>query len=250
MSIDPTGASTYAAMAMDPASSNGLSDPSDARRMKTDEAIESFEGYLAQLMVKEMRRTIPDGGLLGSKAADMFMDVLDQEIAARIASGPGLGMREAFGDSFGGGASVASAAHPHPEGHAGRQWPARPPVEGVVTSRYGRRSDPFTSDHRMHDGVDIAAPHGSAIRAVRHGTVVLAGQRQGYGNVVMVDHGDGLQTLYAHCDQLDVQVGARVRAGQQVATVGDTGRATGAHLHFEVRVDGEAVNPEGALRWR
>lgn len=249
MSVDPTGASTYASMAMDPAAASGLSDRDHASRMAPEEAIESFEGYLAQLMVREMRRTIPDGGLLSSRAADMFMDVLDQEIATRIAEGPGLGMREALADVLPG-AEAGHAAHLAPEARPGRQWPARHPVDGVVTSRYGRRSDPFTDRHSMHDGVDIAARRGSPVRAVRDGTVVLAGQRSGYGNVVLVDHGDGLQTLYAHCERLDVREGATVRAGQRVGTVGDTGRATGPHLHFEVRVDGEAVDPDGALRWR
>jgi len=250
MSIDPTGAANLASMAVDAAPRSALdADPSSVSRMSADEAIESFEGYLAQMMVREMRRTIPDGGLLSSRAADMFMDVLDQEIATRIASGPGLGMREAFGDAMGASVGAASGAGHGPES-GGRQWSARSPVDGIVTSRFGKRDDPFTQATRMHDGLDIAAERGSGVRAVRSGTVVLAGNRDGYGKVVMLDHGDGLQTLYAHCDRIDVRPGATVRAGQRLGTVGDTGRATGPHLHFEVRVDGRSVDPEGALRWK
>ena len=141
-------------------------------------------------------------------------------------------------------------AAPAPEAGGQRQWPARRPVDGVITSRFGHRSDPFHGGHRMHDGMDIAADHGSPVRAVRDGQVSFAGRRGGYGNVVVVDHGDGLQTLYAHCDSLNVRAGQRVEAGSVVGAVGDTGRATGAHLHFEVRVDGEAVDPSHALRWR
>ena len=217
--------------------------------MNPEEAIRSFESYLAQIMVKEMRATLPDGGLLSNQAAEMFMGVFDQEVAERIAAGPGLGLRQALGGAMGDRAgSMAPLLLPEAPGH--RQWPARPPVEGVITSQYGRREDPFHHDERMHSGVDIAADHGSPIRSVRDGEVLFAGRRGGYGNVVIVDHGEGLQTLYAHCESLNVRAGQRVKAGSVVGAVGSTGRSTGAHLHFEVRVDGETVDPDETLRWR
>jgi murein DD-endopeptidase MepM/ murein hydrolase activator NlpD len=85
---------------------------------------------------------------------------------------------------------------------------------------------------------------------VKAGTVTMAGRRSGYGNVVVVDHGDGLTTLYAHCDSLSVRAGQQVQPGDVIAQVGDTGRATGPHLHFEVRSDGVAVDPIETFGWR
>ena len=249
MAIDPTGASALAGLALDPAARSGVDKPHN-RPGSDAEAIRKFEGYLAQVMVREMRKTIPDGGLFDSNAVDMFMDVLDQEIAERVADGPGLGLEASLAGSLG----LEPEAHPlsalpHGALHH-RAWPAQHPVDGIVTSRFGHRADPIHGGHRMHKGMDIAAEKGSAVRAVRDGIVRSAGTRSGYGKVVVVDHGDGLQTLYAHCDSLQVQAGARVHAGQAIATVGDTGRATGPHLHFEVRLEGAAVNPEGVLHWR
>ncbi len=252
MSIDPTAPSALLNLQASAGTRSALeSDPASVRRMETARAAEAFEGYLAQIMVREMRKTIPEGGLMGSHALDVFMDVLDQEISERIADSGGFGMQQALMGamdpqaSVGGGQGMLQG----PEGH-GRRWSAQHPVDGVVTSRFGRRADPFQDRDAHHAGMDIAAAKGSPIRAVRDGEVVFAGERSGYGRVAIVDHGDGLQTLYAHCDRLSVRQGQRVGAGQPIATVGETGRATGPHLHFEVRVDGRAVNPEGALRWR
>jgi murein DD-endopeptidase MepM/ murein hydrolase activator NlpD len=98
--------------------------------------------------------------------------------------------------------------------------------------------------------MDIAAPTGTPIMAVEGGEVMLAGHRKGYGNVVMVRHDDGTTGLYAHCHELGVRKGDRVHAGESIATVGATGRATGPHLHFELRADGTAVNPEAVYQWQ
>ena len=112
-------------------------------------------------------------------------------------------------------------------------WPAR----GQLTSRFGWRR------WRHHDGIDIAAPYGSPIYAARPGRVVFAGWYFAYGRAVIVDHGDGLQTLYGHASQLLVRTGETVNQGELIARVGSSGRATGPHVHFEVRVNGKAVNP-------
>lgn len=115
--------------------------------------------------------------------------------------------------------------------------------EGRLSARFGLRHDPFTGEQRFHNGLDIAAPRGTPIASVADGTVVFAGRQRGYGRTVVIDHGNGLRTRYAHADSLDVQVGARVTKGQIVAAVGSTGRSTGPHLHFEVTKNGHPVEP-------
>ncbi|MFN7927440.1 MAG: peptidoglycan DD-metalloendopeptidase family protein [Blastocatellia bacterium] len=121
--------------------------------------------------------------------------------------------------------------------------PLHAPLEGRITSGFGLRNDPINGHLRQHHGIDIAAPRGTAIGAAAAGTVVFAGRRGGYGNTVIIEQADGKQTLYGHADQLMVRVGDEVAAGQQIATVGSTGRSTGPHLHFEVRENGQSVNP-------
>lgn len=118
-------------------------------------------------------------------------------------------------------------------------WPTR----GWVTSDFGQRLDPYTADKVMHAGLDIAAPHGKEVEAPSDGTVVFAGLEGGYGNVLVIDHGYGIKTRYGHLSQLLVKAGDKVVRGQKVALVGNTGRSTGPHLHYEVRVNGVAQNP-------
>jgi murein DD-endopeptidase MepM/ murein hydrolase activator NlpD len=113
-------------------------------------------------------------------------------------------------------------------------WPSR----GVLTSRFGLRRY-----RRHHDGIDIAAPHGTPIYASRDGVVEYSGWKAGYGRVVFLEHGGGLVTVYGHASKLLVRAGEKVKKGQLIAHVGCTGRCTGAHLHFEVRINGAARNP-------
>lgn len=121
------------------------------------------------------------------------------------------------------------------------------PVPGGITSGFGMRFHPILHRSRLHAGCDFGGGTGTPIVAVASGTVVYAGTMRGYGNVVVVDHGGGLSTLYAHCSSIGVSDGATVAQGQTIARVGSTGLATGPHLHFEVRKNGAPVNPVGAL---
>ena len=118
-----------------------------------------------------------------------------------------------------------------------------PVTTGFVGSGFGRRLDPFSGQMAMHAGLDFAAPAGTPILAAAGGVVSVAEYSAAYGNMVVVDHGNGLQTLYAHASKLEVRAGDIVRKGQQIARVGSTGRSTGAHLHFEVHVNGAPQNP-------
>ena len=118
----------------------------------------------------------------------------------------------------------------------------------VVTSEFGYRRDPFTGERKGHSGMDLAVPTGTSVRAALPGTVTVSTyNRGGYGYYVMIDHGGGLATLYGHCSQLLARVGQTVEAGDVIALSGSTGRSTGPHLHFEVRVNGERTNPRSYL---
>ena len=119
----------------------------------------------------------------------------------------------------------------------------RPITWGWLSSKYGYRSDPFTGKRAWHGGVDLAGKDGSDIIAVAGGVVTWSGERYGYGNLVEIDHGDGLVTRYAHCKTVKVGVGDVVQKGQVVALMGSTGRSTGPHVHFEVLQNGRTKDP-------
>ncbi len=128
--------------------------------------------------------------------------------------------------------------------------PYRKPVIGEVefTSGFGVRSDPFLGRPAMHTGLDFRAATGDPARVTANGKVVSAGWSGGYGRMVEVDHGNGLSTRYGHLSEINVKVGEIVKLGQVIGLVGSTGRSTGPHLHYETRIDGEAVDPQKFLR--
>ncbi|MGE0039792.1 MAG: peptidoglycan DD-metalloendopeptidase family protein [Vicinamibacterales bacterium] len=119
-------------------------------------------------------------------------------------------------------------------------------VDGKVTSAFGMRRDPFHGQTTFHTGVDLRAAYGQQVPAVSEGRVAFAGEQGGYGLTVVVDHGGGLQTRYAHLSAIDVTAGQTLAAGQVLGRVGQTGRATAPHLHFEVSQGGQKVDPERA----
>ncbi|MCU1485002.1 MAG: Peptidase [Actinomycetia bacterium] len=133
--------------------------------------------------------------------------------------------------------STAGGAGTTARNAGGCIWPAR----GRVTSEYGRRWG------RLHAGIDIGAPTGTAIWAAKAGTVIFSGQQSGYGNVIIIDHGGGMTTLYGHQSRRIAQDGQHVSQGQLIGKVGSTGHSTGSHLHFETRYGGTPRNPRGCL---
>jgi hypothetical protein len=128
--------------------------------------------------------------------------------------------------------------------------PYRKPVVGEIefTSGFGVRSDPFLGRPAMHTGLDFRAATGDPVRATANGKVASSGWSGGYGRMVEIDHGNGLSTRYGHLSEINVKVGDGVRIGQVIGSVGSTGRSTGPHLHYETRIDGEAVDPQKFLR--
>lgn len=126
--------------------------------------------------------------------------------------------------------------------------PSDLPTEGMqLSSGFGYRFDPFNGQRAMHSGLDFRGAHGTPIRTAAAGRVRFAGVMSGYGNVIDVDHGHGIMTRYAHLAGFTVRKGQEVAPGQKIARMGSTGRSTGTHLHFEVRVNGVAVNPRRFL---
>ncbi len=129
-----------------------------------------------------------------------------------------------------------------------RALPSRFPVAGsFITSGFGRRADPFGGGGEYHKGIDFEANPGDPVLAVADGVVSFAGARNGYGNTIEIDHGNGYVTRYAHNSRLTHQVGDLVRVGQEIAKAGSTGRSTGTHVHFEVWQDGVVVDPRRFL---
>lgn len=145
-------------------------------------------------------------------------------------------------------AAIAAFLRGHSSGTAtvspkGMSWP----VSGPLTSGFGWRTHPIFHTRRFHAGIDIGAPSGTPIRAAATGKVIFAAAKSGYGNTVIIDHGGGLATLYGHMSSIGAGAGAVVARGATIGGVGCTGYCTGPHLHFEVRVNGDPVNPMGWL---
>ena len=128
--------------------------------------------------------------------------------------------------------------------------PVRKPIFGEIdmSSPFGMRMDPFMKGPAIHTGIDMRGDTGDPVRVTANGTVTVAGWNGGYGNMVEVDHGNGLATRYGHMSKIEVRVGQHVRIGETIGRIGSTGRSTGPHLHYETRIDGEAVDPQKFLR--
>ena len=166
-----------------------------------------------------------------------------------IRSPAGAGFEAALARALGENPAATADAAP-PSAADVQTFPAPPgsgtltlPVAGPVTSPFGARTSPTTGSQEFHEGMDIGAAEGTPIRAAAPGTVTFAGQMSGYGNVVILSHGGGMQTRYAHQSAMSVTAGQTVAAGEVIGAVGATGEATGPHLHFEVRLNGVAVDP-------
>lgn len=138
----------------------------------------------------------------------------------------------------------------HVISHTGKIMSALPlrwPLRGPVKSEFGRRQSPWTGKPEQHDGMDIGASPGTPVEAPAVGKVLLAGSGGDYGRHVMLDHGNGVRSLYGHLRKLDVKSGQRVERGQVVGLVGSSGRSTGPHLHYQVMVQGKPVDPRAFL---
>jgi murein DD-endopeptidase MepM/ murein hydrolase activator NlpD len=201
---------------------------------------QEFVSFLYQEVLKAMRATLPQDGF-GEKSEalsrDIYTSMMDAEIAKAMAKR----------DSSGFAKTVEKALDKMITPRARTPNETAPPSDGVVSSLYGMRKDPFSGHKKFHSGIDIAAPAGTPVKAAAPGKVSFSGPVPGYGNLVEIDHGGGLVTRYGHNSANLVAVGDRIEAGQAIALIGSTGRATGAHVHFEVRRAGKPSDPESLL---
>jgi murein DD-endopeptidase MepM/ murein hydrolase activator NlpD len=161
---------------------------------------------------------------------------------AQIAGGPSFTPPPVAGGAF---ASLVNAVFQPPVQPlaSAAATPMQWPVAGEISSAFGERKNPMGPGDDFHPGVDIAADEGTPIAAAAAGRVISAGPDGGYGNLIVVDDGNGMTTRYGHCSQIFARVGDLVGPGQTIGAVGSTGHSTGPHLHFEVRVNDEPVDP-------
>lgn len=208
-------------------------------------AATQLEAFFIRRMLAEMRAGLGESKLLGGgHAGKMFQEMLDEAMADEMSAAGGMGIADMV--------EVELSEHkPAQRAAGGAMGYARvsaplqrhPLHEAQVSSDFGQRIHPVSHERSFHTGLDLAAPKGAAVSSVGDGTVIRAERAGSYGNLVVVDHGGGVETRYAHLDEIAVQRGARVRAGESIGTVGESGRATGPHLHLEVRRQGQAVDP-------
>lgn len=215
-------------------------------------AAKQLEAFFLRQMLAEARPQ--GGGFDGGFAGDTFKQMLDEAIADKMAGAGGIGMSQMFAQQLdkGSAETAAPVAGQMPSSMIGDlpdpNLPAGAPrfvlpVAGRASSGYGMRADPVHGGMVNHPGFDLAAPVGTEVGAAAAGTVTHAGPAGTYGNLVTVRHENGFETRYAHLSAVDVKVGDAVTPGQDVGKVGTTGYSTGPHLHFEVRQDGQAIDP-------
>lgn len=198
-------------------------------------AVQELEVVFLTQLVEALRRTLPDGALFPkTPGSDVYEGLFDREMATALAERDPLGMAAQLG--------AGAEIHAVP----GDAVDVVPPVVGTVSSPFGPRRDPVSGARRMHHGVDLAVPAGTAVRAVAAGRVVASGWSGDAGRRVVLEHGGNYRTVYAHAGRTLVREGDTVVAGQVIATVGSSGRSTGPHLHFEVSQSGVALDPTRA----
>ncbi len=213
-------------------------------------AAAEFEAFMIGYIFNLAYKTVPKSGLLGDGSTEeIYQSMFINEVATKVAeSGRGFGLAQQLLPK-----GVAATPDPKPAMLWDESLMAGfdlgvPPT--AISSAYGERKNPLTGHPDFHDGIDVALPMGSPIRAVAEGKVVFSGQQRGYGNVIIIEHPNGLRTLYGHNSENHVQAGDAVSRGQAIGLTGNTGRSTGPHLHFEVRKGGEAINPRPYLSFR
>jgi murein DD-endopeptidase MepM/ murein hydrolase activator NlpD len=267
MSIDTVNNEATQGISLDP------SKRADADRQEIKRLAQQFEAMLMTQMLREMRRSMLDDEEAKENGfgAEAMTDTADVELGAALSRTGGIGLTEGllkvFERQITGIQEAGRAGEPGRAGGAGRAGETDPAgladqardvsnssallltdvtTAASVSSKFGWRLDPLSGEKRFHQGVDIAVAYGHDVKAAANGIVSFAGVQNGYGNTVVIDHDGGRQTRYAHLSQEMVRAGDVVSEGQVLGKSGNSGRSTGAHLHFEMLVNGRPVNPVAA----
>ena len=188
------------------------------------------QGMFTEVMLKAMEDSVDaeDGLFGGSASSDIYRGMVREQLASAVSGHLNSPLEGQLNQVFHKSSSASSKEDRSND-------VSNLPVSGVISSPRGWRRDPINGESRYHAGTDIAAPAGTPIRAVAEGRVIESGSKSGYGNTVVIETGDGHKMLYAHNNQNFVRVGDWVSRGDTIAEVGSTGRATGPHVHFEVK---------------
>ncbi len=235
-------------------------------------ASQEFESLFIAYLLKTMRETVEESNLGEGDGfgKGIYTELFDQEVSRSIAKHGALGISDLLLKRLGTGEPEAAGSKSTPKENS--ELPSTPtselkpsrgseelssdlpdfslPIHAQVTSKYGLRRDPFNHQVKFHKGIDLAAPEGMDVQAALGGEVVFAGYENGYGNTVVLRHAEGLQTRYAHLATMDVRTGDLIAAQAKLGTVGNSGRSTGPHLHFEVTRNGKQIDPGTTLAER
>ncbi len=259
-----------------PGEGQGDSGNKEVNQARLKGVVKDLEALFIYEMLKEMRQTTQSGFLGKGMGNDIYSSLFDMEVSKMFAE-RGLGLGELILKQINGREQnkaerssspreelkisslkkeITPVSQVKPGGEEGvskvddQGTPGSIPVDGRISSQFGWRADPFSGDEKFHSGIDIAAPSGREIYPINKGRVIFSGMTQGYGNTVVIDHGDGYVSKYGHNLTNLVVVGDSVDPGQVIALVGSTGRSTGPHLHFELQHQGKKVNPQELIKIR
>lgn len=220
---------------------NTVATESDKNRA-IKEVSKELESLFLYELLKAMRRTV---GSQDSFQKETYTSLFDLELSRLLAErGTGLQgviQRQLLNHSS---SSIPTPSNLIPQNIQNSILPS----EGLISSKFGKRLHPLRGIWSFHRGIDIAAPEGSPVRAIMDGTVIFSGYMEGYGNLVVIDHGGGLTTRYGHTRKNLVKEGDSVKVGDVIAEVGTTGLSTGPHLHLEVLEAGKPIDPERFLK--
>jgi murein DD-endopeptidase MepM/ murein hydrolase activator NlpD len=244
----------------------------EKQRNELKKASEEFESVFIAYLLKVMRETIEESGLMEQGfGKSIYTELFDQEVSRSIAQRGALGIGDLLYRNLADAQPAGSAQNAAPGPEAPMAEPLQPvptppkgmepssgkdqeisdlqlPVMAPISSAFGLRQDPISHRVKFHKGLDLAAPVGMKVMTALPGTVVFAGYERGFGNTVLIQHSGGVQTRYGHLGSIAVKAGEAVSGQQILGTVGDTGRSTGPHLHFEVVRMGAPVDPLPGLR--
>ncbi len=232
------------------------SEPADAVKVRA--LAQQFEAMLLSQMMREMRDSMAPDADRGGLGGPILADTMNTELGLALSRSGGLGLAEVLAKALeahrpaddeaalAAATPALAAARPVEAGLpvTVRETVLLPQAVAAVTSDFGWRADPIHGQARFHGGVDLGYAYGREVHAAAGGVVTFAGEKGGYGTTVIIDHGRGLETRYAHLSAAAVREGDRIDAGALIARSGNSGRVTGPHLHFEVRQDGRPVDPD------